>query len=86
MEGTGPTMEGNGSGPPSIYSPNKRSFRDPGGVGCGVDSQNPAQICALELAPVASTGSPVASRRLDTRIQKSSLGHGSGPTLNFVFC
>ena len=37
------------------YSPNKRSFRGPGGVGRGLDSVvggGGGKICARELAPV----------------------------------
>ena len=39
-----------------IYSPNKRSFRDPGGVARELDLGGQAQICARELASVACRG------------------------------
>ena len=54
------------------FSPNKPSFRGPGGVGRGINSHRQAKICARELAPVASVASrrsPVASRLLNTKIQ-----------------
>ena len=45
-------------------SPNKRSFRSPGGVVRGLDYINQAKICARELASVVSRGLRGASRGL----------------------
>ena len=66
-----------------IYiSQKQRSFRGPGGV-YGLGLRHWAQICARKLASVASKGSPVASRLVNTKIQNSKLGRGSGQILNF---
>ena len=51
-----------------VYSPNKRSFRGSSGVE-GLDLCYRAQICVRKLASVASRGSPVASRLVNTRIK-----------------
>ena len=74
------------------HSPSKRSFRRPGG-GRGLDLKHGASICVLELAPCGLPWSPGASRGLswspvysvistflDTQIQNSKLGRGSGRT------
>ena len=44
------------------YSPNKHSFKGPGGLGRGLDWGGRAKICARELASVSCRGPPVASR------------------------
>ena len=52
---------------PFILSPDKRSFRGPGGVGRGLNSLSRDKICARELASVASRcllGLPVGSHGL----------------------
>ena len=66
--------------------PNKRSFKGSGGVR-GLDSQHQAQICARELASVASRGGEgglVAPRLSNTKIVNSKVGRGIGHFLNFA--
>ena len=43
----------------NVFRQNKRSFRGPGGVGRGLDSQHEAQNYARELASVVSRALPL---------------------------
>ena len=68
--------------------PNKRSFRGRSGVAGGIDSVNPAKLCA-GTGLYGFTWSPVSAvvcLLSDTKTQASKFGRGSSQILNVASC